>query len=478
MSNYRFCGSSQIGKSHEVDDTVCQDSYYIQQGNGFFVAAVADGLGTSVHSDVASKIAAENSVKYCVDNITTSMSDEQILSGIKDAFEHANNSVKQEAGEKINDYDTTLTLAFFKEGELFYGHAGDSGILALCADGTFEEVTTAQQAEGEGKDRPVYPLINESRWVFEKFDLPVHAIYLMTDGMLNMTVPPILTDQRYHMDHSYLFYLYEEVRDGDDNELYDWINEELEQVSPGMVNYDDKTLVVAIDSSVELAMQPDEYYEFPSDSLYKSLLAPKPVAAAAAPQSFYEKVKGVTSKELWKKNRKMIAMVASVVVVFSLTIPVTVTYMSGVGILDPITDTYRPFTFAELVQRTFNPTASSGERELTEAQYVRLKEIADEEGKPITEVYDDEVDEDGNLPEPEPEPTPPPQTVATTPTPRSTPTPRPTPTPPTPTPPPPPNPNPNYTDTGTCNPRTRTRTYPNPNHSNTDIYCDFSEWYA
>jgi len=368
MSNYRICGSSHIGKSHEVDNTVCQDSHFFQEGNGFIVAAVADGLGTSLYSDVASKMAASTAVEYCINNINMDMSEEQILSGIKNAFAHANNLIKMKAGSDIDDYDTTLSLAVFSEGDLFYGHAGDSGILALCTDGTFQEVTTQQLGEGEGKDRPVYPLINEAHWVFDVFDKPVHAVFLMTDGVLNMTVPPILFDQRYQLDHSYLIYLYEETRDGDD--ISGWINDELVQMSPGMVNYDDKTLIVVIDTSVALTFQPDEYYEFPSDTLYKSLLSQKPAVAAVAPQSFYEKVMGITSKELWKKNRLMISLIASSVALVLIATPFFVTFLRGT--YDPVTGEWRRATFGEVIGGTLNPgSRAAPEPEQNPDNYIR-----------------------------------------------------------------------------------------------------------
>jgi len=382
MGNYRFCGSSQIGKSHEVDDTVCQDSHFIREGKGFIVAAVADGLGTSKYSDIASKLAANSAVDYCIENISAIMPDDQILDSIHSAFEHANNLIKKEAQEDIDDYDTTLSLAVFREGEVFYGHAGDSGIIALCADGTFEEVTQQQLGEGEGKDRPVFPLINESRWIFDKFNQTVHAVFLMTDGMLNMTVPPLLAEQRYQLDHSYLYYLYEEVRDGDD--IKSWIDDEIIQISPGVVNYDDKTLIVIIDGDVAITDQPDEYYEFPSDALYKSLLSQKPMAAAAAPQSVYEKVKGVTSKELWKKNRKMIILVASIVLIFSLSIPITVTFFSG-GTINPETGEWERLSFRQAMQHTFNPMASGSETIMTQDEYNEIVASLDE-GESILDI--------------------------------------------------------------------------------------------
>jgi serine/threonine protein phosphatase PrpC/phage FluMu protein Com len=345
MKKYNFCGSSQIGKSHELDGSVCQDSYCIQDGENFIAAAVADGLGTSIYSDIASNKAASEAVGYCVENINTKMTDEQILEVINNAFKNANNSIKKEAGDNIDDYDTTLTLAVFIEGDLFYGHAGDSGIIALCTDGLFTEVTKPQLGEGDNNERPVYPLINESHWVFGKFDKPTHAIFLMTDGMLNMTIPPLLEEQIYKMDHAYLYYLYDEVKGN--NNLDDWINDELLQLSPSSVSYDDKTLIVVKCNTVDMTHQPDEYYEYPSEEFYKSLLRDKektPVPITSR-RSIYEDLKAMGIKT-WLMNHKTVALIAACIVLCVIATPVLLMTFINTGpqeidgyvlVWDPIT---------------------------------------------------------------------------------------------------------------------------------------------
>jgi Serine/threonine protein phosphatase len=270
MGNYRLCGYSQQGKSHEDKNTVCQDAYYYLERPAFVVAAVADGLGSSKHSDIASKMAAQDAVTYCAQNIHKGMSENEILPVIQSAFDNVNFLIKQKAGDLLDEYDTTLTLAVFMSGDVYFGHAGDSGIIALRNDGLFDQVTEPQLGDGYGKERPVYPLAAESHWVFGKYKNRVRAIFMMTDGIWNKAVPPLLERQKYKMDHAYLFYLYDSLRKNRD--LANWIQNEFAQILPQEINYDDKTLVCIECTKIKLRLQRKQYYMFPSGNLWKNLL--------------------------------------------------------------------------------------------------------------------------------------------------------------------------------------------------------------
>jgi len=270
MSIYRFTGNSLKGKSHEQSGTVCQDSYFYLENGGFVVAAVADGLGSSKHSDIASKMAAKAAVEYCASKINKKMRESDILSIIRTAFDNTNFTIKQTAGENLDDYDTTLSLAVLIQGNLYYGHAGDSGIIAMRKDGTFDEVTEPQLGDGAGKERPVYPLAAESKWVFGKYPHQTHAIFLMTDGILNKAIPPLLDDQKYKLDNAYLYYLYDNLRKNPN--LDGWISDELTHILPQEVNYDDITVVAVMCKSVKVRLKKGDYYKFPGEALWSSLL--------------------------------------------------------------------------------------------------------------------------------------------------------------------------------------------------------------
>jgi len=271
MSTYRYCGSSKIGKSHETNGSICQDSHRLFEGHGYLVAAVADGLGSSKHSDIASEMAVNGAVDYCAANIHKEMAEDLITATIRCAFETVNLAIKNEADDCIDDYDTTLTLAVFIDGTVFFGHAGDSGIIALRNDGVFEEVTIPQLGSGHGKERPVYPLAAEPHWVFDKYKHRTRAIFLMTDGVMNKVIPPLLEGQAYKLDHAYLFYLYDNLCKNPN--LDNWLSDEVSSILPQEVNYDDKTLVAAVCKPIRIRYQADSYYNFPSNDLWTSLIS-------------------------------------------------------------------------------------------------------------------------------------------------------------------------------------------------------------
>jgi len=270
MNKYRFCGVSQMGKSHETSETVNQDAYYFLDKTEYIIAAVADGLGSSKRSDIASKIAVKGAVEHCAGLISTKTQDKDILKIITDAFDKVNFEIKQTAGEHLDDYDTTLTLAVFMHHSVFFGHVGDSGVIALRCDGKFEEVTVPQLGSGYGKERPVFPLASKSHWVFGKYKHKTKAIFLMTDGMLNKVIPPMLDKQVYKLDHEYLFYIYDNLCKNAN--LDKWIVDEMTLILPPEVNYDDKTIVAIVFIKSRIKLQTKKYYLFPGKDLWSSLL--------------------------------------------------------------------------------------------------------------------------------------------------------------------------------------------------------------
>ena len=79
-----YYGVTQQGAYHIKNNIICQDHHAVKVlGEHFSVAAVADGLGSELYSDVASKIAAEKSIDYVCKNINEGSSAEDIIKIIK-----------------------------------------------------------------------------------------------------------------------------------------------------------------------------------------------------------------------------------------------------------------------------------------------------------------------------------------------------------------------------------------------------------
>lgn len=260
-------GVTQQGTYHVKKNIVCQDAHRIVKcGDSCVIAAVADGLGSEEHSDIASKLAAEISTNYCAEHIVGPLTDDQILDHIRDSFSLAQRRIENTAessGHELDQYDTTLSLAILKDDVLYYGHSGDSGIVALTSSGLYQRVT-AQQRDEEGRVFPLY--FGEEKWVFAKYPEPVASVFLATDGMFEPLFPVYLRNEpvsiyvalaRYFMDAGVL-----QIVELGEETTQRKIEAFIDSIPDTQVN-DDKTVVVLINSDVAVNSQPQEYYAEP-----------------------------------------------------------------------------------------------------------------------------------------------------------------------------------------------------------------------
>lgn len=178
-------GISLTGKSHLARGIPCQDAHAIVKlNNGWWIAAVADGVGSASHSQIGSYIAAYECVRYCEQNIPKSDNKEDILSVIKSAYAHAFYMIVKESennGHPIYNYDTTLHTVIYNGDQLFYGHSGDGGIIGLDTSGEYVVITKPQK----GSDyESVIPLRSgPDSWEFGYYSGLV-SVAVITDGML------------------------------------------------------------------------------------------------------------------------------------------------------------------------------------------------------------------------------------------------------------------------------------------------------
>lgn len=260
-------GVSLPGTYHIKNEIVCQDYHEILLPNKqVAIAAVADGLGSAEHSDIASKLAATVATEHCKHNIKSAKKVDDILNVIRASFHAAYRAIETEVSEKEHDlaqYDTTLSLAIMLRDTLFYGHSGDSGIIALTTGGRYEAVTQ-QQRDEQGR---VFPLYFTDKWEFGKFEPKVSAVLLSTDGIYEIFFPIYIRNDptnnihvnlaQFFMDNTKLS-VHKRAR----AEVEADITEFLKSIPDEQVN-DDKTVVVLINTAIKAKLQPKEYYEEP-----------------------------------------------------------------------------------------------------------------------------------------------------------------------------------------------------------------------
>jgi len=185
---------TQTGQHHLSSCGPCQDysfSGIITCGDKEVVlAAAADGLGSCKCSHIAS----ETAVMECVDVIERRLNGETICKDcsvtdvIREAFEAALAKVKVEAEriqEPIIQFDTTLTCAVFDGANLWFGHVGDDGIVAMYQSGEYELITSRHKGS---EYNSVVPLRQKNSWQFGKAKEDVASFVIMTDGLLDRCV--------------------------------------------------------------------------------------------------------------------------------------------------------------------------------------------------------------------------------------------------------------------------------------------------
>ncbi|MCL2460365.1 MAG: protein phosphatase 2C domain-containing protein [Euryarchaeota archaeon] len=259
-------GITQKGAYHVKHNTPCQDAHKIvAHTDDIVIAAVADGLGSEEHSDIASQIAVEVSTAYLSEHITSSSTFEEICDVIESSFRLAQNKIEKEARYNehgVEQYDTTLTLAVVIGETLYYGHSGDSGIIVLTDAGLYEQVTEQQRDEEER----VFPLFREDMWIFDRFEKKVACALLATDGLFETLIPMCLRNDpveiyvelaRFFMDNRRL-----RIDELGEDEVRSRIEQFVDGIPAEQVD-DDKTIVVLVNTDVSYVLDPDEYADLP-----------------------------------------------------------------------------------------------------------------------------------------------------------------------------------------------------------------------
>lgn len=264
---------NMAGPYHIDNNIPCQDSYSIEQNGNVICVAVADGLGSEVHSDIGSAVASETATRYCMEHYCSGMAVDKVKSIMNNAFVYAYKAVLQaasDAGDSEDEYDTTLCLVIFDDSHVYYGQSGDSGITALLQNGHYMKVTEQQRDE----DGCVYPLCwGPEKWVFGEISEPVSAVMLMTDGVFEEICPPVLKDREININIPLAKKFMDHVEA--DEETIGLIEEAAYKYLknyPRRLLDDDKTVVVVYNPSAPADQLEESYYAVPDwTQIYKDI---------------------------------------------------------------------------------------------------------------------------------------------------------------------------------------------------------------
>jgi len=256
------------GADHENEGKPCQDACRVikRDRDDLVIAAVADGAGSENRSDIGSRIAVDVAIHYCDQHIVSLDGTDDILQIIRAAFFRAQDEIEKEAEVQCHNgaqYHTTLSLAVLLGNTLYYGHSGDSGIIALTTEGLFEKVTEQQRDDGGD----VFFLFFEKKRVFGRFDKNVCSVLLSTDGMLDgLFIPRILANEPVNINTYATGFFVGDWKSRIDKQGENAVISQIENYVRNKgreVSADDLTVVGLINTAVACTLQPDDYYKEP-----------------------------------------------------------------------------------------------------------------------------------------------------------------------------------------------------------------------
>lgn len=262
ISRYKL---NMAGPYHLQEKIPCQDAYYIcDTEEGCVVAAVADGLGSEKHSDIGAKVASNVAVRYCAGNYRKDMPDEAVIAMMKRAYTKAYVQVEKvaaRAGNDADEYDSTLCMVIYDGKTLYYGQAGDSGLVVAGQDGSYHKITEQQRDENGN----VYPLcFGAEYWEFGKVEGNVVSAMLMTDGVWNQVCPPILKNEKQQINVGLveMFMNHYGLNKTEVKRLERAACQYMSRFSSERLD-DDKTVVVLINADAKPLRCSEEYYKSP-----------------------------------------------------------------------------------------------------------------------------------------------------------------------------------------------------------------------
>lgn len=196
ISSYCF---SLVGRDHIKTHMPCHDSSLIKAiSSSWKIAVVADGVGSCKHAEIASEIAVKEVAELIKKQFPPSSSDERAYFSVIHAAMHgAANAIETYVEEKDPgnemEYQTTLAVAIMSSKNLYYGSAGDSGIIALDDQGNYHLVTKKQNDE-LGR---VYSIPTNRLFEIGKANYIPAAVLCMTDGIYDTIAPVTLRNNKF-----------------------------------------------------------------------------------------------------------------------------------------------------------------------------------------------------------------------------------------------------------------------------------------
>ena len=193
-SKWVVVGASVQGTSHIKISLPCQDSHaYKVVNDSALVAAVSDGLGSAVYSQVGAQLAAASAVAYIEQELAKAIPSDEAswIQLVRDCFLSACAQLEAEAQKNqdaLRDYSTTLIVAILMADWLVTGHIGDGAVVVLLEDTGLGLISAPQNEEYVNVTFPLTMPDMENVAEFKACQAKVKALALMSDGMQHVSI--------------------------------------------------------------------------------------------------------------------------------------------------------------------------------------------------------------------------------------------------------------------------------------------------
>lgn len=181
-----------VGASHIATDTPCHDShtYRILPNNLGYIACVSDGMGSASHAELGSQTASVFVVDFLQNQLKSSMSDEEIITLIKESFIETNDKlydVAHQNGFHVKDLNATLLVFVTLNGRQFFGQVGDCTAIGKSGD-RYQVLVPQQRGEYANATFSVCNLESVENGIYEKVDGYYPMVALMSDGIESISI--------------------------------------------------------------------------------------------------------------------------------------------------------------------------------------------------------------------------------------------------------------------------------------------------
>jgi hypothetical protein len=188
----KIYGASVVGTSHVLSDKPCHDNhaYKILPNNSGYIACISDGMGSASAAEIGSLVASSYIVDYLTSSLSSDLSDDDIISIIKDGFIKTNERLNQEA-ETLNltvkDLNATLLVFLTLNDRQFYGQVGDCAAIGK-KDDVYSVIVKQQRGEYANATYSVCDLTSIENGIYEKCDAFYPEVVLVSDGIESISV--------------------------------------------------------------------------------------------------------------------------------------------------------------------------------------------------------------------------------------------------------------------------------------------------